>query len=357
MSNPNIAGAMALLFEACPSLGISPLAEDYSGDREAWFSSHDYRFVHEAEVILEASAEKVPYEEGREAQTRIYTDDRSTGWGGRPIDYVQGYGFVDLERAVGIALALQRLREDYPGRHVTVFDAIEGSEGVVTTGMDVDSNALVSAWRGEYSRFNDQNGKPLVVQNQTKRVFVPEGAVSFELELQYVPFSLTDLYAGGISVEVDYDLDGAPDWGGDSPLFSRPGGYDVPIQGTSRYYGITVRGQGIRLLRPLKDTSYVELRIPYGIRALVIVETANVTAGREAYSWAMNADPHHDPARTSPGVGRLYATRYLLDEVRAPWEDPGRDGDGGVGFPWIVPVMLVLAAIASGLYLYLRKRR
>jgi subtilisin family serine protease len=347
MSTPHIAGAVALLFEACPSLGISNVEECYSGDDPDWFRSHPYRFIHEAELILEASATPIAYVEGEEDSTRIYVNDTSTGWGARSIDYVQGYGLVDLEKAVSIALTLDCLRGSNPAEVVTVFDALYSSDDVLRSDITGSCDDLVSSWKGEYSRYNDQNNKPLIVQNQTKYLYVPEGASGLSLDLRYTPFSASDLYAGGISLTVDYDLDGVADHDIGGALPARPGIYDIPIEGTGAYYGIYVEGQGIRVLKAFKGSSYMELRIPYSVTATITLSGGDSSADSSVYSYPMNAPLMIEVPQGSTQA-TLGSTVYDLSASRLPPTTHGQGEGGGGGGAWLwLLVILALVSIAG----------
>ena len=104
----------------------------------------------------------------------MFAEDNSTGWDGRPIDYAQGYGIVDVEKAVGIALTLERLRAMHPDKAITVKDALRSYRSTLTSEETLGStNILTAEWAGEFSRYNDQFGKPVSAVNQTKLVYAP----------------------------------------------------------------------------------------------------------------------------------------------------------------------------------------
>jgi subtilisin family serine protease len=358
MSTPHIAGTVALLWEACPSMDISRWSEDYNGTDPDWFYSHEMRFVHDSELILEAASTPLQYVEGGGSETGIFRKDDSTGWGGRSIDYTQGYGLIDVDRAVGIALTLNELRSRFPGRYVDVFSALKVYEGAMVENLSLPAGKLTASWVGEYSRFNDQNGKPLIVQNQTKYIYVPDGTESIRLDIEFDILSLSERYLGGLTVDIDTDLDGEPDIAGGIPIISQPGSYDIGVSGTGTYYGITVRGQGIKLIRPLQDDSYVEMRIPYSISVVLELDASGVKVGKGVFKSPMNA--YYIPERSTGGENSTMGVRiYDLNSVADPFgETPTRqDEDGSSTALMITLILLVtLLVLVYGYYRWKKGR-
>ncbi|MFO8050376.1 MAG: S8 family serine peptidase [Thermoplasmatota archaeon] len=356
MSTPHVAGAVALLWEACPSMDVSRWAEDYNGSDPDWFYAHERRFVHDSELILEASAVPLPYVPDDGGETGIFVQDPTTGWGQRQIDYTQGYGMIDLDKAVGIALSLQMLRSRNPGMHVSVFDALNAYHGTMTRNLSCESSVLHAAWEGEYSRFNDQNDKPLVVQNQTKLIYIPEGTRSIELDLDYSTFSISDRSLGGITIEVDQDRDGEPDFDGGMPIISSPGTYRIPVGPTGVYYELTVKGQGFKLIRPIVDNSYVELRIDYNINIRMEVPGENISIGKGVYSSPINAFWDRGG---SAGSGNITLERRIYDMqgIGDPWAEPDQEAEGREkGIPWTLVLVIVIIFILAA-YLLVKRRK
>jgi serine protease AprX len=264
MSTPHVAGLVTLLWQAAPSLKISDKHEDHSGDPGDWFERDDTR-IHEIEWIIEATATHL-VGEGLGANGVAERDDELDGRGvdGEPIDYIQGYGIVNAEKAVAVALTLEQLRLENPDRDVTVADALEEYETAnEQVEREVNTDTLLASWSGEWSRFNDQNGKPYAIQNQSHQVWVPEGVESVDVTIIYATINLVDGTAGMITWTVDFGADGSVDQSG--PLTPSANGV---VSGTinaagheGQLWACGVNGNGIKLQRPTKDHNYIEVRM------------------------------------------------------------------------------------------------
>ena len=352
MSTPHVAGLVALLWQAAPSMRVSELHEDYSGqDSAGWYGNPKTR-IHEAEWILEASARFLPptVENGN-----VAGDTNSTGWGGRPIDYVQGYGLVDARKAVGIALTLERLRKMYPGpSSISVWDAIEVYEGQdVATMTSVKARTAVVQWSGEYSRYNDQAMNPLSLVNQTKYVEVPEDALTATITLTYSGIDLTQFSAGDLAFTIDFDGDGTIDH--QSSLSLTDNGMDtaeidVTSAGTWTFGMI---GRGLKLPRPLQGTNYVELRMEYDMSVVLVLDQNGTSSARKMNAVYAPAMPGEEVDEGFEMV--LY--QYDLRDIHLP-EEEVEERPEERPFPWgIVLIAIMVIGAAVGGYYYFKKRR
>ncbi|MDG6225871.1 MAG: S8 family serine peptidase [Candidatus Thermoplasmatota archaeon] len=347
MSTPHVAGLAALLWQAAPSLKISDMHEDYSGPDPDWWYSNPNTRIHEIEWILEASALYLPptIENGN-----LAGDTNSTGWGGKPIDYVQGYGIVDARRAVGIALTLERLRG--MSRSMTVMDAIEVYDGKeVSYTREFTSNKALVSWSGEYSRYNDQSMNPLSLVNQTKYVEVPPGATSASVTMQYSGIDLTMFQAADIAFTIDTNGDGEPDHQSTlSLLDGSPDRLEVPV-GSGDIWTFGIVGRGLKVPRPTQGTNYIELRVEYDISVVFTIEGEEAYRARPLNSVYAPVFPGIDSDEGAVIETFVYdMTRVELPDRDVPSPEPGR------GFPWSIFILILAVAILATI-LYLRKKK
>jgi serine protease AprX len=358
MSTPHVAGLVALLWQAAPSLTISDRHEDYSGDDDSWWENPNTR-IHEIEWILEATATYLPPSE----ETGVMKEDNITGMDGRPMDYAQGYGDINAEKAVAVALTLERLRKMHRDKEITVADALRSYEDMMTNAtVSEKTNVLSVQWEGEYSKFNDQFGRSVTEVNLTKNVFVPEGVSRVIIDLAYDPIDTSEMSTGDITYTIDYDNDGNVDaTGGMEPVLSgnRHEEIDVGESNTNTLWAFGIVGQGFKLQNPVRENSYVEVRIEYTMSVQLILN-------------GMGDEPQHidfdlDNSMIAPlkfgspeqgfegGEISMSFNYYDLDAVELKEiiiEPPKKDEE----IPWILVIPMLLAIAGFSFYLY-RKRR
>ena len=349
MSTPHVAGLIALLWQACPSMDISPMHEDYSGpDPEAWFTDPQTR-IHDAEWIIEASANFLPPDADH---GNVAGDVNSTGWWGKPVDYVQGYGIVDAKRAVGIALTLQRLRDQCIRKDVSVADAIHiyDKQDVACTEF-IGTVGIVTGWTGEYSRYNDQTGNPISLVNQTKLVEVPQGATHACVRLSFSGLDLSEFKAADLAFTIDTDGDGNVDHQSDLSLVgSNDDTAEIDISGPG-IWTFDIIGRGLKIQRPFHGTNYVELRMEYtmSVEFQVPEEGENPVSVRNAvYAPLM-------PGDDVEGGYQLEMMQYNLRELKLE-EGGGEEVEDEGGVSWaLVFIISIILALAGVIYYIYRK--
>ncbi len=335
MSTPHIAGTVALLWQAAPSMKISYIHEDYSGDESSWWTN-PRTYVHEVELILEGSCKYLePTEEHG-----VLVENKSTlpGWNGKPTDYVQGYGIVDVQKAVGIALALEELRTKYPDENISVFDAIENYEKIsLKKNVQMRTNVLNTFWNGEYSRFQSSRGIPLSSVNQTKKLFIPEDASEVVVDLFYSAVDMNDLSAVDLTINIDFGDDGTIDYYGDlSPGGGGAKTFNIAVsENDGKVWAFDIVGQGLKIQKPLQDNNYVELRAEYDINVNIYFETdvqINFTRTTSIYSKLGFGEPLNVGAEQY-----INKTVFLYDlsNVEYTPNEPKLPSDEGSEFPYM----------------------
>jgi serine protease AprX len=370
MSTPHLAGLVALLWQAAPSMRISEKHEDHSGDPGDWFERDDTR-IHEAEWIIEASADYLWGGTGGGSGIPEH-DEELDGYGvdGEPIDYVQGYGLVNAERAVAVALALEQLRVNDPHKDITVPDALEAYSASLEEGEEeVATDQMFASWEGEWGRFTESESaffQPYSA-NQSKFIWIPEGTETVDVEVIFPTVSLRDKSVGTLTWTVDFGADGSVDQQGDiSPSLTGVRKATVTASGhEGQYWAVGVLGRGVKMQNPTQVHNYMEVRIEYvtsvvahmssGAGAL-LVEPPDLQHGYyHAYTEPWTAlDPSMDYGGGTLIVPHLAynVTRIELGGQSQGVDDTTSDSGGGGVLWWL---LLVLAVVVLAL-LYMRYR-
>ena len=374
MATPHVSGLAALMFQAAPSLTISDRYEDYSGeDPDTWYSN-SFNRIHEVEWIMEQSArylspDGLPLSDETNDNGVPEPQDMGpteVGWDGKPMDWAQGYGLIDAEKCVGICLTLQHLREVYPSEKWTPNDAIEvyyGRQVFHDTSRDLSTDNLQTSWEAEFARYAQDQDIPLLVQNQSRLVWVPEGAVEMRIILSFDAVQLNQRTVGDLTFVVDYGYDGTFDY--EHPFFgsATTGTKETVLQidqgQSDQYWAIGVYGRGFKVLRPLQDREYMELRIPYSIGVTLKMDVgANGTmdvAPPKPNSMVSLWEEGPPSPEYSGGALVLHGT--VFDVSRMAPLPPPEEGPEAKGFPWLWVLLIVVVIIAIGAMVYYKNKK
>lgn len=375
MATPHVSGLAALMFQAAPLLRVSDRYEDYSGEDAEWWYSYDFNRIHEIEWIMEQSAtyirpDGIPLSNEQEDNGVPEPDDLSeteVGWDGKTMDWAQGYGLVNAEKCVGIALTLQELRETYPREKWTVKDAIEvyNRRGVFHDDVkNMTTDTLVTGWDAEFARYAQDDEGPLLVQNQSRLVWVPDRAKEITVNIHYDPLSLEDRTIGELTFVVDFENDGEFDH--QEPFFgSRTSGTKIATfsaEGkTQRYWAIGVFGRGFKMIRPIRDGEYMELRIEYAIGVEMQLSLPNEgplmisppTTSSMVSTWKEGTPS----SNYNGGTIGMEMTTYDLNRVTPLPQDTKDDEDEGISWSAILIILLIVSASVGGYLIWKRRKK
>ncbi|MCU0798919.1 MAG: S8 family serine peptidase [Candidatus Thermoplasmatota archaeon] len=378
MATPHISGVVALLFQAYPGLKMSGFYEEAEGEKQTgWNGGQGWKNdsknkVHEVELILEASARYVqPSDEGTPLAENYIPQNYSIGWNGKPFDLAQGFGLVQVDRAVAIALTLRELRErDFDGDGLpdhpdaTVMCALKAFEPVlVSRQRTVPTNRLFTSWSGEWSRFSNQTNQIIPMNHDTsKLVYVPEGSTELELILTYNPWNTDGKSLASLYATIDQDGDGSADWSMDASFLEGYRTATVPVDQSSygTYWSVNVEGRGIDwdFGERFRETQYKEIKVEF-------IMSLNISFPPGSHELP-EQEPHAQVAYWAPSPGITSAdtfmniTEYVFDLRRVvPPEEPEGPGEEGIGLLWLFILLAVASAGGGGYagYRYYQKRK
>ncbi len=379
MATPHVSGAIALLWQVAPSMRVSDVRQDAGfvtneggtftvteGDggtygslaypTTEWLGNALDTRIHESELILKLTADMIPPNggprDGMNGQTQNYVPDWSLPGeaDGRQHDYSQGYGLINVYRAVGLALTLERIRWDYP--EATVLDAYSVFEGIFERNdLSRATDQVMTSWGGEWTRFNN---KPLLDQNLTKFVYVPEGATSMTVTMSYSPVNQVDRTISSLWFRIDRQGDGSWDYtSSQAPNLNGVREETIQVSGeTGRYWMFGVDGAGVKIPNPRDDTQYKEARVEYEMAVSIRFAPGqgDIVISEEDLHAVNGFLRFAEPSPEYDRQGNVTIRMYVFDLYNVSWspEEPGPpipEARGGWGW-WLLLALAILVVAA-----------
>jgi hypothetical protein len=222
------------------------MSEDFEeGEDNEWISNNITQ-IHEAEWILKATAKYI-----EPTPDNGLPSENVTGMYGKTLSFIQGYGIIDVEKAVSVALTLEELRKT--DSEATVQDALDMYNGVITDReIQEQTNTLTTSWRGEWSQYLTPAPSTVFEVNQSRLVRAPENASKLILDLAYTALDSVEFKVVDLTFSIDYDRDGSSDYSGSfSPNPNGQKHEEIEISSgefasfRGEYWYFTIEGQGL----------------------------------------------------------------------------------------------------------------
>lgn len=366
MATPHVSGAVALLFQAAPSLTVSNIIDDYSGNDTTWWDNPDNR-IHEVELILKLTSDVII-----SSNDNGVPESNETGLLDRANDFAQGYGMMNVERAVELALILETLRTQNMNddgkpdwQDANVFDALEILN---TLGFDEfisgKTDTLVTWYRGEWAQLTDQEypglpplNPPAFSTDQDRNVFIPEESKNIKVTLTYEPSDTNTLTGGSLDLSIDMNDDGLNDL--PPQLFDNDGEkiYELDLSSNSdkgKLWIFNVYGEGWRVADP--EYEWFEALIEYTVDIEIILDTSSDSLIEINYEqWGTSTAEIHfgEPSEEydTKSEIHLYKTGYNLCNYWKP-ETSTSDKKNNIIFS-----ILSIAVICIVGIIYIKKKR
>ena len=249
MATPHVAGLAALLWQAAPSMKMSNYDEDLDSSGNPIL--HDpsgiappqeaEREIHEVEAILKLTADYMTSGEN-------LADNNSLGFNNHTLDYAQGYGLVNADNAVALALTLQRLRDSngdgvVDNENIEVLDAFEIFKNTMVINQETFSTSgLTTNWDGDFAVFTSDSDLP-PASSHRKEFYVPQGTTMVFADLEYNGISPSIFCPTSSLLRLALDTDGDGNYE-DSDIDEE----EITIEGGTEegtWWGVDVQGTSI----------------------------------------------------------------------------------------------------------------
>jgi len=209
MATPHISGVVALLWQAAPSMRVSEVHDDHQGIRpkDPQYWANPTTRIHESELILKLTADFINVSDGNGVPKANWT-----GINDQRYDFAQGYGNVNVENAVALALTLEALRSQDP--QATVWDALQVYMDAHAKGNRTHATDIIATeWSGDWSELNSAS-TPIVAKHP-RYIYVPENAVEMSIDFAYSALDANDHEMVNLYYQIDVNGDGSPEHVGD----------------------------------------------------------------------------------------------------------------------------------------------
>ena len=345
MATPHVAGLAALLWQAAPSMKMSDYDEDLDSIGNP--TLHDpsgiappqeaERKIHELEVILKLTSDYITKGDN-------LAENNSIGLNNHTLDYAQGYGLVNADNAVALALTLQRLRDSngdglVDNEEIDIMDAFYiFKDTMITNSETFTTSGLKTSWDGDFAVFTSESDLP-PASSHRKEFFVPKGTTVVYADLEYNAIAPSIFCPTSSILRLALDTDGDENYE-ETDIDEQ----EITIEGGSEegvWWAVDVQGTSIGSCLTGGDL---------GPRAAYTVEI-----NLRFNPTTINLDVNESRGWKSLGDGVAEITMEKLQYIHPGFEEPEEKLSGLDGMikwlqeNWLIPLIIVILIIITSI--------